>query len=129
MLEMLAYYRHKLGKFLKLMSLDGYESERTEWLQEIEQMSNKIENVQDMEAQVYRRKKEITELQKVLSDSHLAIYNEKSTINGLRLKYEDMRKGQREDERRLKELKALSAEVSAKKTKPVNFRDCRPESS
>ena len=62
-------------------------------MQELEIMSNKIENVQDMEAQLYRRKKEITELQKVLSDSHLAIYTEKNTINGLRLRYEDARKG------------------------------------
>ena len=58
-----------------------------------------------MEQQIYARKKEITELQKLLSDSHLAIYNKRNAVNGLRLKFEDLRKVQREDERRLKELK------------------------
>lgn len=67
-----------------------------------------------MEQGIYDRKKEITELQKLLSDSHLAIYNEKNAVNGLRLKFEDLRKTQKDDERRLKELKSLSAEVNAK---------------
>ena len=85
-----------------------------------------------MEQGIYDRKKEITELQKLLSDSHLAIYNEKNAVNGLRLKFEDLRKTQRDDERRLKELKSLSAEVNAKaKTTKLTansvMQDRRPE--
>ena len=45
-----------------------------------------------MEQNIFARKKEITELQKLLSDSHLAIYNEKNAVNGLKLKFEDLRK-------------------------------------
>ena len=68
-------------------------------------MTTKIENVQEMEEAIFQRKKEITEIQKLLSDSHLAIYNEKNAVNGLKLKFEDLRKTQRDDERRLRELK------------------------
>lgn len=87
-----------------------------------------------MEQAILARKKEITELQKLLSDSHLAIYNEKNAVNGLKLKFEDLRKTQRDDVRRLRELQQLSAEVSAqKKTSKLNMtsvmQDRRPEKS
>lgn len=57
-----------------------------------------------MEQCIYQKKREITEIQKAMSDSHLAIYNERNTINGCRLQYEDLKKTEREDLRRLKEL-------------------------
>ena len=69
--------------------LDSYEQERMEWITDVEAMSEKIDIVHEMERQIYNRKKEITELQKAISDSHLAILSEKSTVNSLQLKYED----------------------------------------
>lgn len=74
-------------------------------------MNLNIESVQAMEAQIYQKKREITEIQKAMSDSHLAIYNERNMINGLRLQYEDLKKTEREDMRRLKELESLNDDL------------------
>ena len=71
---------------------------------------------------------EIAELQKAMSDSHLAIYDEKNTVNNLRLQYEDLLKTEKADMRRIRELKALNDDISSKSasTQKVNFKDCRP---
>lgn len=83
-----------------------------------------------MEAQIYQKKREITEIQKAMSDSHLAIYNERNLINGLRLQYEDLRKTEREDMRRLNELKALNDDLKKQRSQAnAPVRDCRPDSS
>ena len=52
---------------------------------EIEQMRQNVEMVQLQEDETFKRKVAISEMQKALSDSHLAIYDEKNTVNGLRL--------------------------------------------
>ena len=59
------------------------------------------------------RKNTITEMQKALSDSHIAVYDEKNTVNGLRLKYEDLMKTEKADMRRILELRALGKELTA----------------
>lgn len=46
----------------------------------------------------------MAELQKALSDSHLSIYDEKNTVNALRLDYEELVKIERSDMKRIKEL-------------------------
>ena len=86
LLELLSYYRHKV---------DNQERERVEWLAEIEQMRFNIDEVHAKEAAILQQKMEIAELQKALSDSHLAIYDEKNTANSLRLQYEDLLKIER----------------------------------
>ena len=88
--------------------LDAYESERVEWLAEIENLSSKLDDTQRKEQEILIRKKEIAELQKAISDSHLAIYEEKNTVNGLRLQYEDLLKIEKTDMRRINELKSLN---------------------
>ena len=62
------------------------------------------------ENEILQRKSEISELQKALSDSHLAIYDEKNTVNGLKLQYEGLLKSERADVRRIAELQALNEE-------------------
>lgn len=90
-----------------------------------------MENQHSNEIEVFKRKYEITEIQKALSDSHLAIYDEKNTVNGLRLRYEDLLKVEKGDMRRIKELRALNQDVSTKaaNSSRVNVKDCRPDSS
>lgn len=70
----------------------------------------------------------MAELQKALSDSHLAIYDEKNTVNSLRLDYEDLLKIERSDNKRIKELEALNEDIENKMSN-VNFKDCRPSES
>jgi hypothetical protein len=70
----------------------------------------------------------MAELQKALSDSHLAIYDEKNTVNALRLDYEDLVKVEKADAKRIRELVALNDDIKGK-TNHANFRDCRPDPS
>ena len=92
-------------------------------------MQSTITSHQDQEQEVLKRKQEITELQKALSDSHVAIYEEKNTVNSLRLKYEDVLKTEKADVRRINELKELGRELTHQQKLAVNFKDCRPESA
>jgi len=84
--------------------VDNQERERVEWLAEVEQMKFNVEKVHEEEALILAKKQEINELQKALSDSHLAIYDEKNTVNSLRLDYEDLLKEERSDMKRIREL-------------------------
>ena len=94
-------------------------------------MKDSVDDMHIKESEIFNRKQEITELQKALSDSHLAIYDEKQTVNGLRLEYEDLMKTEKADLRRLRELEALNTDVSAKAAAAAsaNFKDCRSEAS
>jgi len=67
----------------------------------------------------------MAELQKALSDSHLAIYDEKNTVNSLRLEYEDLLKLERADEKRIKELESLNDDIENNKSNKAGFKDCR----
>ena len=122
MIELLNYYRNKV---------DNQENERFEWLAEIEQMKYNIENVHEKEDAILQIKHQMAELQKALSDSHLAIYDEKNQVNALRLDYEDLVKIEKSDVKRIRELEALNQDINDKKgsNKYSNFRDCRPDSS
>ena len=88
-------------------------------------------NVDEMhltENQILQRKSEISEIQKALSDSHLAIYDEKNTVNGLKLQYEGLLKSEKADVRRIAELQSLNDEVKHQSTTiggTVTFKDCR----
>ena len=57
-------------------------------------------------------KHQMAEFQKALSDSHLAIYDEKNTVNALRLDYEDLVKIEKSDMKRIKELEALNLDIN-----------------
>jgi hypothetical protein len=87
-----------------------------------------IENVHEQEARILTHKQEMAELQKALSDSHLSIYDEKMTINSLRLEYEDLCKVERTDKKRIRELEALNEDIENKMAN-ANFKDCRPDES
>jgi hypothetical protein len=67
----------------------------------------------------------MAELQKALSDSHLAIYDEKMTVNALKLDYEDLVKVEKTDLKRITELEHLNKDISSK-LNYANFKDCRP---
>ena len=53
-------------------------------------MKFNVDQMHLTENDILSRKTEISELQKALSDSHLAIYDEKNTVNGLKLQYEGL---------------------------------------
>ena len=71
-------------------------------------MKYNIENVHEKEDAILQIKHQMAELQKALSDSHLAIYDEKNQVNALRLDYEDLVKIEKSDVKRIRELEALN---------------------
>ena len=95
-------------------------------------MKFNVNQAHQVEQEILNKKQEISELQKALSDSHLAIYDEKNTVSSLRLQYEDLVKTEKADQRRIRELQALQNDIATKPVfggGPVNFKDCRPERS
>lgn len=63
-----------------------------------------------------------------MSDSHLSIYDEKNTVNSLKLEYEELLKVEKADVKRIDQLLALSRDIEKSKAS-TNFKDCRPASS
>ena len=70
----------------------------------------------------------MAELQKAMSDSHLSIYDEKNTVNSLKLEYEELLKVEKADVKRIDQLISLSKDIEKSKA-TTNFRDCRPVSA
>ena len=79
-------------------------------------MKFNVDQMHMTEDEIFKAKCQISELQKALSDSHLAIYDEKNTVNGLKLQYEDLLKTEKADQRRIKELEALNDDVNSSST-------------
>ena len=117
LLELLDYYRQKV---------DNQEKERIEWMAEIQQMKQNVETVHEQEQAIFNIKYQMAELQKALSDSHLSIYDEKNTVNALKLDYEELVKIEKSDMKRIKELEAMNDDIQSK-LGSVNFKDCRPD--
>ena len=69
--QQLNFYRYKMSQ---------HEQERFEWQEQAEMSRHNIERVHEMENSTQVIKQQIAELQKALSDSHLAIYDEKSHL-------------------------------------------------
>lgn len=95
-------------------------------------MKFNVDQMHLTENEILARKSEISELQKALSDSHLAIYDEKNTVNGLKLQYEGLLKAENADVRRIAELQALNDDVKNQSMTvggPVTFKDCRTDKS
>ena len=67
--DQLNFYRQKMTQ---------HENERFEWQEQSDLMRQQIERTHNAERTADFLKEQIAELQKALSDSHLAIYEEKS---------------------------------------------------
>ena len=74
LIELLNYYREKSDKI---------ETERTEWLQQLNFIKQSIQNVHLREREVLDKKVHIAEQQKALSESHIVLLDEK--LNELKI--------------------------------------------
>ena len=72
--EILKYYRQKLT------TLEG---EKTEWFQCLEETRFKVTALHGKQDETHQKKIQISELQKGLSESHLAVYDEKRMLLAL----------------------------------------------
>ena len=84
-----------------------------------------LHGVQD---DTHQKKIQISELQKALSESHLAVYDEKRMLLALQRENEVLIKQEVEDRRKIEELLSLTEEVKAPSGK-TSFKDIRPEST
>ena len=93
-----------------------------------------IEKVHSKEQEVVAIKEQIAEMQKALSDSHLAIYDEKNYYMQLMREHNLLTNQEGNDKRKMNELSTLKEEISdagsisqqENSARFVNYRDCRP---
>lgn len=92
-----------------------------------------IERVHSKEQEVVQIKEQIAEMQKALSDSHLAIYDEKNYFMQLMRDHNLLTNQEGNDKRKMNELTNMATEISdgsisqqENSARYVNYRDCRP---
>ncbi len=111
---LLAYYRDRINAF---------DREREEWLQKLEvvKMSQEEHHRQTWELQ--KRRDEISELQKSLSEAKLSLYNERQLVLKLARENDDLKVKELEDRRKISELMSLNDPVEQD---VVFYKDLRP---
>ena len=117
--EILKYYRQKLT---------ALEGEKSEWFQCLEETRFKVTALHGKQDETLQKKIQLSELQKALSESHLAVYDEKRMLLGLQRENEMLVKQEMEDRRKIEELLALTEESKAPPGRTA-FKDVRPESA
>jgi hypothetical protein len=73
---------------LQILFIDAFEQERIEWQQDAEQMRLQIERSHTFEHEILDKKREISEIQKALSDSRLSIYDERQQFMKLKREFD-----------------------------------------
>jgi len=112
--QVLGYYRKRI---------DDLQEERLNWLEQVELAKLAQEDFQKNELELERRVQEIAELQKSISDSHIALFEEKELVIKLRREAEEFRAKAVDDRRKIKELLALT---DAGEKGITYYKDCRP---
>lgn len=112
--QVLTYYRKRI---------DDLQEERLSWLEQLELAKIAQEDFQKNELELERRVQEIAELQKAISDSHVALFEEKELVLRLRREGEELRAKAADDKRKIKELLALT---DAGEKGVTYYKDCRP---
>lgn len=103
LVQQLEFYRQKATQ---------QENERREWQHLADTMRQQMEDVHAMEGESASTRMQIADLQKALSDSHLAIYDEKSQYLQLQRQYMHQLQQESNDKRKLQELQAMKEELA-----------------
>ena len=112
--SILSYYRTRI---------DEVQKEREDWFERLETLRISQESFHKQEWELKHRSEEIAELQKALSDSHVALFEERELSLRLRRELEELQGKSVEDRRKIMELLALTGSVE----QDVTFvKDCRP---
>ena len=62
---------------ITIISIATFEQERLEWMQQAEHMRHQLERTHAQEAELAAKKTEIAEIQKMMSDSRMAVHQER----------------------------------------------------
>ena len=112
--SILKYYRERV---------DNIQNEREDWYGMIENVKISQEEKHSLEWELHKRKTELAEIQKALSDSHLALFDEREQVLKLRRRNDELKLQEKEDRRRIMELLALTGSVEQDIT---YFKDSQP---
>ena len=112
--SILSYYRERV---------DAIQRERESWFERLETLRISQEDYHKQEWELKKRNEEIAELQKALSDSHVALFEERDLVLRLKREVEELHGRAAEDRRKIMELLALNGSVEQDIT---YFKDCRP---
>lgn len=111
---LLAYYRSRI---------ESFEEERREWLQKMEEIREKQALRHKIEWELKKRREEISELQRTLSEAKIIIFDERQKSLKLTRENDLMRLKEVEDRRKIGELLAMTDSVEEEVTL---FKDLRP---
>ena len=111
---LLAYYRQRINDFDK---------ERKEWLERLESVRQSQAEKHKTDWELKKRKDEIAELQKTISESKLSLFDERQQILKLTRENDLLKIKEIEDRKKISELLALTDSVEEEITM---YKDLRP---
>ncbi len=115
--SLLSFYRSRLSSF---------DEERQEWLRSIELIREKQDLRHKLDWELKKRKEEISDLQRTLSEAKLIIFDERQKSLKLLRENDELKVREIEDRRKIGELLAMTDAVEDE----INvFKDLRPGKS
>lgn len=114
---LLTYYRARLADFDK---------ERQEWLEKLEVMRTSQEEKHRSEWELQKRKEEISDLQKNISEVKLSLFDERQQILKLKKENDLLKIKEIEDRKKISELLSMTNSVEEE---VVMYKDLRPGNS
>ena len=111
---LLAHYRDRINAF---------DREREEWLQKLENVRLSQEEAHKTQWELQKRREEISDLQKTLSNAKLSLYEERQHILKLVKESDQLKVKELEDKKKIVELLALNEPLEQE---VVFYKDLRP---
>jgi len=111
---LLTYYRARLADFDK---------ERQEWLEKLETLRHSQEEKHKSDWELQKRKEEISDLQKMISELKLSIFDERQQILKLKKENDLLRMKEIEDRKKISELLSMTNSVEEE---VIMYKDLRP---
>jgi hypothetical protein len=96
------YYRERI---------DSNEHERRHWYETLDKLRIPQEYVHKLDWEVKKRSDENTELNRVLQEAHIALYNKREEIQGVKEQNDHLRLKERESRKTIMDLLALNNSV------------------
>ena len=89
--------------------MDEFQKEREEWFEKMERLKITQEDYHNLEWELRKRNEDIIDLQKVLSDSQVALFEEREQMLRLKREIADLKQQSVEDRHKILQLVTLGA--------------------
>lgn len=111
---LLSYYRARLSDF---------DQERQDWLEKLETLRQSQEEKHKSDWELQKRKEEISELQKTISELKLSLFEERQQILKLKKENDLLKMKEIEDRKKIAELLSMTNSVEEE---VIMYKDLRP---